>query len=809
MSSLLQDLRFGLRVLVRSPGASLVAIVALALGIGANTAIFSLLDAVLLRPLPYQDPDRLVQVWEEASHVGFPRNTPAPGNFNDWKQQNQVFSDMAASRNLSFTLTGRGGDPEAVVGRGVTANMFSVLGVKPALGRVLAADEDRPGGPPVAVIGHGLWQRRFGGDPAIVGETVEIDGRTTTIVGVMPRDFVYPKREHELWVPLALSPEALANRRSHFLQVVARLAPGVSLERARSDMDAIAARMQRDFPDSNAKLGATVIPLSEEVLGNTRDAVLVLVVAVGCVLLIACANVANLLLSRATVRRREIAVRIALGAGRGRIVRQLLTESLLLSLVGGALGLGVAMWSFDVLTALIPEGTSPSAGLHLDGRMLLFTAAVSILTGVMFGLAPALTASRQELGEELKAGARAGAGVASGRLRGALVVAEVALAFLLLTGAGLMVQAFVHVRSLDPGFRPENVLTARTSLPSPRYDEVARRNAFYEQVLTRVAALPGVVSAGYTSYLPLTNRGGTAGFTIEGRPPLRAGEILDANFREVSADYLKTMGIALRGGRFLEARDGATTERVVVVNEAFTRQFLPGEDALGKRIALGRGDDLEWMRIVGIVGDVKQMGLERAGRAEMYVPYTQVNAHDFYSPRDLAVRTAGEPMALAGAVREAIWEVDGLQAVANVRTLESILDHELAPRSTQANLLGAFAVLALILASLGLYGVLSYTVAQRRREIGIRMALGARAGKVVGMVVAQGLVLTAAGIALGLVGAVALTRALASLLYGVSASDPLTLLGVAAALVIVAFLASYLPARRAARVDPMVALRSE
>jgi predicted permease len=807
--TLLSDLRYGVRVLLRAPGSSMIAIVALALGIGANTAIFSLVDAVLLRPLPYAQPDRLVQVWEDATHLGFPRNTPAPGNFVSWKEQNQVFEDMAASRNASFNLTGRG-DPEAVVGRSVTANLFPVLGVAPALGRVFTAEEDRPGGPPVAVIGHALWQRRFGGDAGVVGSTVEVDGRTTTIVGVMPRDFVYPKREHEMWVPLALPAEQMANRNAHYLQVVARLKPDVPVERARADLAAIAERLARDFPASNRDVGVVVVPLAEEVLGDTRDAVLVLMIAVGCVLLIACANVANLLLSRATARRREIAVRVALGAGRLRIVRQLLTESVLLAVLGGALGLTIALWSFDLLATFIPTGASHAAALGLDARVLGFTAALALATGVVFGLAPALSVTRQDLGDELKAAGSHGFAASHRRLRGALVVSEVALAFLLLAGAGLMLQAFARVRAVDPGFRAGNVLTARTMLPSPRYDDAARRNAFYDAVLARVEALPGVISAGYTGFLPLTNRGGSQGFSIEGRPPPPPGVINDANYRVVSHGYHATVGTPLQRGRLLAPSDRAGSQRVLVVNQTFARKFFPGEEVLGRRIKHGPPDsDAPWLTIVGVVGDVRQMGLEQDARAEVYVPYPQFEDHNFFSPKDLAIRVEREPMALANAVRQAVWAVDPLQPVADVQPLEALLDRETASRSVQTSLLGGFAALALVLASLGIYGVLSYTVAQRRREIGIRMALGAHAGQVVRMVVRQGLVLWAIGIAIGLLAALALTRALASLLYGVSATDPLAFAAGAVALGLVAAFASWLPARQAARVDPMITLKAE
>ena len=808
MESVLQDLRHGLRVLARSPGSSAVAIVALALGIGANTAIFSLVHAALLEPLPYRDADGLVQVWEDASHYGFPHNTPSPANFLDWKAKNHVFEDMAASRADSFALTGTGGDPEMVVGRSVTGNTFALLGVRPVLGRGLTVEDDRPGGPAVAVIAHALWQRRFGGATDIVGKTVDVDGRPTTILGVMGRGFAFPFRDQELWVPIAFSTEMAQNRNAHFLQVIARLRPGVTLARAKSDLSAIAAQLERDHPDSNKQLGAAVVALRDEVVGDVRPALFVLLAAVGCVLLIACVNVANLLLSRATLRTREMAVRLALGAGRGRIVRQLLTESVLLAAAGGALGLGVALWSFDLLRTLIPSGTAPTAGLALDWTVLAYTAAVSLVTGVAFGMAPALAATRHDLATELKAAGSRGASPATGRLHGGLVVAEVALAFLLLAGSALMVQAFVHVRGLDPGFQAENLLTVRTVLPSPRYDEAARRNAFYDRVLERVAALPGVVSAGYTSFLPLTLRGGGISFAIENGPPPDGNQQQSANLRVISADYVRTMSIVLRAGRPLAAHEN---QPVTLVNETFAHVYFGATDPLGRRIKQGSADsDEPWMTIVGVVGDVRQMGLENPTRAEMYVPYNQHTGHIIFSPKDLAVKVAGgDAMAMADAVRRAVWEADPLEPVADVRPMSKILDLELAGRSTQTRLLGAFAALALVLASLGIYGVLAHTVAQRRREIGIRMALGAPPARVVHAVVGRGLLLALIGVAIGLGGALVALRALSSLLYGITATDPLTYAAVAAFLTAISGLASYLPARQAARVDPMIALRAE
>ena len=809
METFWQDLRFGFRQLLGKPGFAAIATLSLALGIGANTAIFSLVDAVLLRPLPFHDPDRLVVVWEDAAKIGFPRNTPAPANYADWKARNRVFEDMAAITWRGFNLTDEG-EPEKVEAQAVTANFFPLLGVKPDLGRVFNREEDQPGRNNVAVISYGLWQRRFGGDPALIGKEILLDGQKYMVIGVMPSGFQFLSKEVGLWVPAAFSPQELANRGSHYLTVVARLKPEVALQEARADVAAITQRINRDNPVSwsGFELGSVVISLREQLAGDVRPALITLLVAVGFVLLIACANIANLLLARGAARFREVAVRTALGAGRGRIVRQLLTESVSLAVAGGLAGLLFAWSCFSFLKQIIPDNMALNAGVRIDARIFGFTLLLSFLTGIVFGLAPALQAAKIDLNEALKqGGGRTGTGAGHRRLRSALVVIEIALALVLLVGAGLLIRAFLRLRALDVGVDPENVLTLRTMLPRNKYGELPKRDAFYLQVLERVRALPGVVSAGYTTAMPLTWKGGTNGFSIEGRGQ---GPGQDAQSRQVSAGYMETMGVKLRQGRFLDERDDAQAQPVAVINETMARQFWPGEGALGKRFKLGPFDSQNpWVTVVGVVGDVKEMGLEAPAKAEMFFPYQQLPRMLWNMPRDLAVRTTGDPMSVAAAARQAVWSVDRNQPVSNVRTMNEILAEEVAQRRIGMTLLAAFAALALALASLGIYGVLSYSVAQRRQEIGVRMALGAGRKDVMRMVLADGMRLAAAGVAVGLGVSFALTRLMAGLLFGVSASDLRTLAGVTLLLTLVALVACYIPARRATKVDPMIALRYE
>ncbi|MDQ3816655.1 MAG: ABC transporter permease [Acidobacteriota bacterium] len=809
MKTLLQDIRYALRVLWKSPSFSLIAIVTLALGIGANTAIFSLVNAVLVRPLKYKEPDRLVMVWEDESALGFPRDTPAPGNYADWKSQNQSFEEMAATDERDYDLTGEG-EPEKLPALGVTANFFPLLGVNPALGRNFNAEEDKPGANHVAVISHSLWQTRFGANQSIIGRKVLLNGEPFTIVGVMPQGFQFQTPDTKLWVPIALTSEDLANHNRHYLKVVARLKPNVSVAEANADVKGITQRFAASDPNQPEGLSAAVVPLHEQLTGESRRPLLLLLVAVGFVLLIACANIAGVLLSRAAARQREMAVRAALGASRWRIIRQLLTESILLGGAGGVLGLLLAMWSLAFLQQLIPPGIRESTTLTLDLTVLSFTLLISMLAGVIFGLAPALSASKTDLNEALKQGTgRTGYGAGQRRLRNAFVIAEMALALVLLVGAGLLIQTLSKLRDQYSNMRPESVLTLRTVLSDERYPEHAQRTAFYDRVLERVKNLPGVVAAGYTTSVPLIWKGGSNNISLEGRQP-EPGVKWNANHRQVSPGYFQAIGMTLKQGRLFTEQDNDRAMPVVIINETMARQYWPGENPVGKRFKMGGpNSDAPWMTIVGVVADVKQMSADAPARPEMYMPVSQVPYYSLFAPRDLVIRANTPPTGLVPAVRQAIHEVDPNEPVSDIRTMEEVLEQETSQQRVGMILLAVFAGLALLLASLGIYGVLSYFVVQHVPEIGVRMALGAQAGDVLKLIIGKGMRLVLAGVAIGLAGSFALTRLMKSLLFGVSAFDPLTFAAVAALLVLVALLACYLPARRATRVDPMVALRYE
>ncbi|MFL6333875.1 MAG: ABC transporter permease [Pyrinomonadaceae bacterium] len=809
MTTLLQDLRFGARMLWKRPGFTAVAVVTLALGIGANTAIFSLVNEVLLKPLPFPEPGRLVMLWEDATRIGFPQNTPAPANFVDWKTQTQSFESLAATSFESFNLTGYG-EPQRLNGNGVSAGLFPLLGVRPALGRGFTADEEKPGSDNVVILSHGLWLETFGGDPGVVGRDILLNGDKYTVVGVMPRGFQFLDPNVRAWIPLSLSPEDWANRGGHYLTVVGRLKPGVSVEQADADLKAVTARIARDHPDEAGDLAAYVLPLREQVAGQVRRPLLVLIVAVAFVLLIACANVAGLLLARSAARRRELAVRVALGASRWRVVRQLLTESTLLSAAGGAAGLLLALWSFAFLRQLVPPSLAASAPLAVDARALVFTLVVSLVTATLFGLAPALQASKAGPADALKQGGGRGAVGGGGRtLRGAFVVAEVALALVLLVGAALLIQSLQKLRGQYTLKAPEQVLTLRTVLPQNRYREHAQREGFYDEVLGRVRALPGVLSAGYTTSVPLAWKGGTSGFVVEGRAPAQ-GLGYDAIHRQVTAGYLESLGLPLKAGRYFEESDGPQGQPVAVINEAMARTYFPGGDPVGQRFKVGDPDsERPWVTVVGVVGDIRQMGIEAPAKEEFYLPYRQVNYYPWFAPAHLVVRTSVEPTSLVAAVRREVHAVDPEQPVANVQTMEEILGEESSQRRVGMTLLASFAGLALLLSSLGIYGVLSFFVAQHTQEIGVRLALGAQPRSILALVLGKGMRLALLGVGLGLCGALLLTRFIESQLYGVSASDPLTYAGLALLLAVVALLACYLPARRAMKVDPMVALRYE
>jgi putative ABC transport system permease protein len=809
MEHLIRDARFALRTMAKKPGFTAIAIIIMALGIGANTAIFSLVRAVLLQPFPFANPDRLVLVWEDAAYVGFPKNTPAPANYADWKAQNEVFEDMAAVANRDFNLTGDG-EPEKVYGYAVVGSFFPVLGVDPVLGRVIDAEDDRPGANKVAVISYSLWQTRYGGQRDLVGRDILLNDEKYSVIGVMPRGFQFLDPDIRLWVPLRLTPQQLTNRGSHYLQVVARMKPGVTVDQANSNIKTIMAQIANDNPDQAGRLGANVISLSEELTGETRRPLIVLLVAVAFVLLIASANLANLLLSRALGRSKEVAVRTALGATRGRLVRQLITESVLLSLAGGVAGVIVAVASFAFLRQLIPAGLSLFVDLRIDMMVLVFTMALSIITGIVFGLAPALQLSRVDLNEALKqGGGRTSLSAGHRRLQNTMIVGEVALAMVLLVGAGLLIKTFARLRDQYSSLRPESVLSLRTTLPESRYKDPQRRFTFYEQVLERVTAMPGVVAAGYTTSVPLDWKGGTNGISIEGRPAER-GVHYDANHRQISQDYFKAMGIALKQGRLFNNGDNAQSLPVAIVNETMAREFWPDEDVLGKRFKPGRPDSKQpWIEIVGVVANIKQMGAEAPVKSEMYFPYQQVGDQPWYAPRDLIIRTSVEPMSLVSTVTARVHEVDAAQPVSNIRTMKEVLGREFGQRETGTTLLAVFAALAMGLAAIGLYGVMSYFVSQRIPEFGVRMALGAQSRDILWLVLKRGMGLAMLGLAIGLAASFALTRLMQSLLFEVSANDPIVFALIAVLLAVVAFAASVIPALRATKVDPMVALRYE
>jgi len=801
MPTFLTDFRYGCRILIKNPAFAAIAILALALGIGANTAIFSAVDAVLLRPLPYPAAHELVIVWEDASHQSFPRNTPAPANYFDWKAQNTVFTDMAATRFRSANLTGDG-DPEMVIGRAATANLFSVMQVQPALGRGFSAEEDKSRAK-VVVLTDGLWQRRYGGDPGIIGRVIQMNGEPYTVIGVTPPSFHFPDRENAFFWPAGLNAE-VNNRGSHFLTVIARMKPGVTRERAQTEMQTIARRLQTEYPATNTKVGAVVVPLREQIAGDSRTALLVLLTAAGCVLLIACSNLANLLLAKSTGRLREIALRKALGAGQGRLVRQLVTESAVLALFGGALGIALGHAGTQLLEGLVPRGL-PGSSLTVDARVLTFGLVTTAVTILLFGLIPALKSTRVDLNDALKQGSRGGIGGRSRWLRNALVVSEVALAMMLLVGAGLMIQTLHNMRGAGVGFRADHLLTLRVALPPAKYPDQQKRAAFYENVLERVRALPGVRSAAFAGNLPFSTIGNTTSYTIEGRPDPPPGNAQDTLYRPVTRDYFATIGATLKEGRAFSAGDRATTPLVTVINEHMARLHWGDQSALGGRIRLG-GRDGDTYTIIGVVKDIRERGLELPAKAGAYLMIEQSDAGQGAS---LVVRTETDPLTLAKAATGAVWSVDSNQPVSLVRSMDAVVESQLKNRNLQMTLLTVFAGLALLLASLGIYGVLSYLVTQRTNEIGLRIALGATTQQVAQMFVGQGLALTAAGVALGGAASVLVARAMRTMLYEVAPTDFRIYLAVTAVLCAVAFTACCMPALRASRVDPMVALREE
>ncbi|MET0649708.1 MAG: ABC transporter permease [Pyrinomonadaceae bacterium] len=809
MRTLLQDVRYAVRTLLKSPGFASVAVLALALGIGANTAIFSVVKAVLLSPLPYPEPERLVWVRESNPGADIPDEPASAPNYNDWRTQVRSFDGIAAYANTALTLTDGGGEPERIPAVSTSANFFQVVGVAPALGRGFLPEEETTGQNRVVVLSHGLWQRRFGASPQALGQTMTLSGNAYTVVGVAPADFKSPVRgpkPPEMWVPIAFNFDN-SRRRSDYLSVIGRLRAGSTVEQAQAELAALAARLEKEFPATNAGWTVTTQPLHERVVGNIRLALWVLMGLVGLLLLIACANVANLLLARAAARRLEIAVRSARGAGRGRLVRQRRTESVLLGLAGGGLGLILAAWGVELLVAMSPGNIPRLEEAGLDARVLAFTFGVSVLTGIVFGLLPALSASKTDLAESLKEGGSRGstAGQSARRLRSTLVVAEIAITAVLLASAGLMIRSFRAIQSVDPGFSPERVMTFDFALPAARYKEEPQIANFAEQLMTRASAIPGVERAALVDALPLSGGGSVLSFVIEGRPALPPEKVQDAEVFVVTPEYFDVLGIGHVRGERLGEQHRAGTPDAIVVNETMARRYWPDEDPVGKRVNLGNPATNPWMTVVGVVRDTRHGGLDKEPYPQMYGPAAQFPRRAM----TFVARTSADPATLVPALRRELAAVDKDLPLYNVRTMEQVLADSVSRRRFQMILVAAFAGVGLLLAAVGIYGVISYTVTQRSHEIGVRMALGARASDILKLVVGQGLGLTLAGVGLGLVASFALTRVLASLLYGVTATDPLTFACVSLAMLAVALLACVVPARRATKVDPMVALRYE
>jgi predicted permease len=823
METFLHDLRYGVRTLLKSPGFTIVALLTLALGIGANTAIFSLVDTVLLRPLAYNDPGKIVTVSNDFKRQGFRHLPLSVPELDDMRSEGQVFQYVAAYAPLSTNLTG-GGQPERIDTLEATADYFSVLGTEPRLGRTFQPSDEQPGITEIAVISSGLWQRRFGADPDIIGKKITLDNDDYTIIGVMPLEFRHPGSqpgsEVEVWVPRGFkvlpfnAPPVRGDRR---LSIIARLKPSYSLEQAQAEMNTIASRLQRQYPDQYEEAsgyGITLTPLHSEIVGNLRSSLLVLLGSVSFVLLIACTNVANLLLVRSTGRQKEMAVRAALGASRGRIVRQLLTESLLLSFSGGVIGFLLAFWGLRLLVRLSPVSIPRANEIGLNFTVLVFTMAISVLTGMIFGLFPSLQSSKADMNEALKEGGRGGTvGVRRSRARSLLAVAEFALALMLLVSAALLIRSFWRMQNVDPGFNPHNVLTLGTWLPFPNtpekgvYTDGSRRMAFFQQLLRRVEQLPGVKSAGYISLPPLSRDKVDRIFTIEGREAQGRPDSLQAQARRISPNYFDTMGITLVAGRAFTDNDDAKSPPVAIINETTARRFWPGEDPVGKRIKMGRPqDNVPWWMIVGVAGDVKTMGLDTETPPEVYL-----SSHQGPAPlaMTLVVRTVTDPAGFASSVRDEVSAVDINQPVFNVKTMDELLSAASGQRRFLMTLLATFAVAALFLASVGLYGVISYSVTQRTHEIGIRLAMGAQRKDILRLVMGQGLKIALIGTALGLVASIIMTRALSGLLFGVSPVDLISFTLTPLVLSTVAVFASYLPGRRATRVDPIIALRHD
>jgi len=800
---MLNDLRYALRQLIKAPGFTAIAILTLALGIGACSAIFSVVNVVLLQPLDYPEANRIVAI-RETQLPQFPEFSVSPPNYIDWEKQTKSYEYFAAYGGAQLNLTGEG-EPQRLVGVKATAHYFDVYGVKPVLGRVLLPEEDTPGKNHVVVLSYPFWQRVFGGARDVVGRAVQLNGEPYNVVGVAPLGFGLASKV-DAWIPMAFKPDETANdaRGGHYINVVGRLKPGATVAQARAELEVIASQLAKQYPDSNKGWGIFMMPLQDYAVRDVKPVLYTLLGAVGCVLLIACANLANLLLARATARHREISIRAALGASRARLVRQLLTESVVLALFGGAAGLLLARWGLDALLALAPTSLPRITEIHLDSRVLLFSLALSLVTGLVFGIAPAWLAARADVNEALKQGSRGSTeGGARGRLRGALVVIEVTFALMLLGGAGLLGRSFMQLAHVDPGFTPENATLLRLSLPQKKYALPEQQTAFANGLLERVKNLPGVQAAGLTHSMPLVSDY-VLGFNIEGRPAIAPSDLPSTNYYAVTPDYFRAMGIRLIRGRTFTPQDDAKAPRVALINETMARQHFPNEDPIGKRINITNGPDT-WREIVGIVGDIKQYGVDKATSAQAYEPFAQVP----FNSLNVVIRTSGAPAALLGAIRPTVYAVDKDQPIGAIRPLEEIVADSIARQRFAMTLLTVFSLVALVIAAVGIYGVMAYSVVQRTGEFGIRMALGAQQGDVLRLVLIQGGKLVGLGLIIGLAATLAASRAMGSMLFNTSAQDPLTLGTITLLLGAVALIACLLPANRATKVNPIEALRAE
>ena len=806
MNTFWQDLRYGARLMLKQPGFSLIAALTLALGIGANTAIFSMVYSVLLRPLNYPESDRIVTVWEDHTRRGGPlREWTSPPGYQDWREQSTVFSHTAAMTGWGPTLT-EADEPERLVGVNVGHEAFAVLGVKPMLGREFTPEEDTRGAARVAIISHSLWQRHFSSDGAIVGKAIRLSGDSYTVVGVMPAGFQFPIfGQSEIWSPWQPAQGQGCQRGCYTQRVIARLKPGISLEQARTELTAIGQRVEQQFPEDNKNIGVTVTPLQEFLVGNVREGMLALLLAVGLVLAIACANVASLLLVKAATRVREIAVRAALGASRWQIVRQLLTESLLLALIGGVLGVLLGYWLVDLLKRIAPDGTPRVEEIAINNRVLLFSLAMSVLTGLLCGLAPALQATKPDLNQTLRdAGAGNKGSAGGGRVRSGLVIVEMALALTLLVGAGLLLRSFMKLQNVDPGFNPANVLTARFGLPQSAYPKREQVASFHQQLQERLKSLPGVQSVAYSTSVPMTGVDTDTGFIVEGRPIPPPDERPSSWFSVVSPEYFDTMKISLRQGRAFAATDHETAPKVVLISEATARRYWPNENPVGKRVGFGM-EKPDWREIVGVVADVHHFGLSADSRPTMYFCSLQISR----SVTNVLMRVQGDPASYTTALRREVQVLDKNLALSTTQTMDEAMASTIATPKLLMLLFAGFAIIALLLAALGIYGVMAYAVSQRTNEIGIRIALGAQVGDVLKLIIGQGMRLALIGVVLGLAASLAVTRLMKTLLFGVNAADPLTFAAIPVLMLGVVLLACWIPARRATKVDPMIALRYE